>query len=819
MKLITRLLGILLSLFLVIGLAGALGWSAMVTASSGRDISSDNSELAGRLSDAIVLYTGSPTALVNNKEKQVDTNNGEVIPIVVSSRILLPIRFIAENLGARVSWDQQTETAEITLEGKIIRITLGKNEMSINGIPYVLDAPALSLDGRTCVPLRAVSEAFGKKVFYDRGLIVISDQENLFNKDTEIALLNTLIARVNNLPAVNSSENLLALLEKYGTTNSIEKRIMLNKAVDSVQQAEAAVPTGASDESAPNYSSTNVQVQGVDEADLVKTDGEYIYQVTSTGVMVSKAYPTDEMNLTARIRFEDQGFVPSELYLDSDYLVVIGHSSNQEVMPADGGAELKKIMPSYYYQRRVKTYIYDIRDKVKISKVREVEIDGRYISSRKIGTSIYLVGLHNLNTYWIQKEGENVAPTYRDTAVKNDNISVPYQEIRYIPPIMHPSYLVIAGFDLARPAEPAQISTYLGSGENIYVSDKNLYIALTQYNYYQPMNNIAAEILPEGEQQETTVYKFSLNEGRVTYLNKGQVPGTILNQFSMDEYQNHFRIATTSGNKWGLGGSGSSNNVYVLDENTTLVGRLENIAPGERIFSTRFMGERAYMVTFKNVDPLFVLDLKNPAAPSILGALKIPGYSDYLHPYDVNHVIGFGKDTVELTQKDSSGRIVGTQSYYLGLKMALFDVSDVTNPREKFSEKIGDRGTDSELLKNHKALLFNKDTGLLAFPVTLMELKGKPAVNLMGYPEYGSFSFQGAYVYNLDIDKGFTQKGRITHQNEQDILKAGSYNANPQHDVKRILYIGNVLYTASDQMLKANNLSDLKEIKALSYSN
>lgn len=816
MKVINRPLGFVLLLFLLFSIAGYPGLSGIATANSGSNISGDDSELTRRLRDAIVLYTGSPTALVNNQEKQLDSSNGEVGPVVISGRVLVPIRFIAENLGAQVDWDGEAEIAEITLAGKAIRVTLGKNEMLINGTPYALDAPAQSLDGRTCVPLRAVSEAFGKKVFYDRGLIVISEQENLFNKDTEVSMLDTLIARVNNLPTVNSSENLLALLEKCGKTTSIEKRIMLNKTSDSVQQAEAAAATGAN-ESAVGYSTTNIQVQGVDEADLVKTDGEYIYQVTSTEVMVTKAYPAKDLSVTARISFEDQGFAPSELYLDSDYLVVIGHASNYFVLPTDGTPELKRIMPPYHHQNRVKTYIYDISDKAKITKVREVEVDGRYVSSRKIGTSVYLVALNYLDTYRIQEKGEGHAPTYRDTAVRNDYVAVPYDEIRYIPPIAYPNYLVIAGFDLARPAEPARISAYLGSGENIYVSTKNLYIALTNYSAYQPMDNTTAKRLPGG-QQETIVYKFSLNEGRVTYLNKGQVPGTILNQFSMDEYNSNFRIATTTEKMWNSEGN-SGNNVYILDENMSMVGRLEDIAPGERIFSTRFMGDRAYMVTFKNVDPLFVLNLKNPSEPSILGALKIPGYSDYLHPYDSNHIIGFGKDTIEVPSKDSSGRIVGTQAYYMGLKMALFDVSDVTNPIEKFSEKIGDRGTDSELLRNHKALLFNRETGLLAFPVTLMELKGKPVLNSRGYPEYGSFSFQGAYVYNLDAAGGFSLKGRITHQSEQDMQKAGYYKASPQRDIKRILYIDNILYTTSDEMIKANSLSDLQEIKSLSYSN
>lgn len=152
-------------------------------------------------------------------------------------------------------------------------------------------------------------------------------------------------------------------------------------------------------------------------------------------------------------------------------------------------------------------------------------------------------------------------------------------------------------------------------------------------------------------------------------------------------------------------------NVYILDEALKVAGRIEDIAPGERIYSVRFMGDRAYMVTFKQVDPLFAIDLKDPKAPKILGALNIPGYSDYLHPYDGNHIIGFGKDTVEK----------GSMAYYQGMKPAVFDVSDVAHPKEKFKEIIGGRGTESELLHNHKALLFDREKNLLAFPVTVME--------------------------------------------------------------------------------------------------
>lgn len=277
----------------------------------------------------------------------------------------------------------------------------------------------------------------------------------------------------------------------------------------------------------------------------------------------------------------------------------------------------------------------------------------------------------------------------------------------------------------------------------------------------------------------------------------------------MDENNGFFRIATTTGEIWRTDSLTSKNNVYILDEALQLTGKVEDIAPGEKIYSVRFMGDRGYMVTFKNVDPFFVLDLKNPASPKILGALKIPGFSDYLHPYDDNHIIGFGKETVELSQNG------GTNAYYQGLKLAVFDVTDVSHPVEMFKTIIGDRGTDSEALRNHKTLLFDKEKGILSFPVTLMEVKN-PVINFKNsILDYDQFTFQGAYVYQFDLLKGFTLRGKITHLKDAELLKAGQHFKYGSNTVERIIYIKDTLYTISKEMIKANDLESLQERNSL----
>jgi inhibitor of cysteine peptidase len=624
-----------------------------------------------------------------------------------------------------------------------------------------------------------------------------------------------------------------------------------------------------------DYSGTNVQVQGVDEADVVKTDGEYIYQVNRQRIVIVKAYPSEKMKVESITSFNEMNFNPVEMYIHGDKLVVIGNSYVNYIVPqkhieekdtrkSNGLTEKDPVNqvqgkdtiqvqfkeeiqveqvqpkiypPPYYHSETVKAVIYDISDKTNPKKLREVDLEGYYISSRKIGPHLYIIANKYIDYYRIMDKSAaeyqdyKAEPAYRDTAVKDDFIDVDFKSIRYFPECVEPNYMIIAGIDIDNIDKQADISTYLGSGQNIYASLENLYVTITGYRQIDikpdvetstdsgekssdSSSGVSSDTEPAVDakiavirgpqvinEENTMIYKFALDKGNVIYRSKGEVPGRILNQFSMDENGKFFRIATTTGQIWRDDEFTSKNNIYILNDVLDIKGKIEDIAPGEQIYSVRFMGDRAYMVTFRTVDPLFVIDLKDPEKPKILGALKIPGYSDYLHPYDENHIIGFGKDTVELKG----------QAYYLGMKIALFDVTDVSNPIQKFTENIGDRGTESEILRNHKALLFSKEKGLMAFPVTVMEVKGKNKFMDNGFPEYGQFSFQGAYVYNIDLVNGFTLKGRITHLSKDDYLRSGTGWYDSDKNISRLLYIKDNLYTLSNSIIKANGLENLED--------
>ncbi|HUS77778.1 MAG TPA: beta-propeller domain-containing protein, partial [Patescibacteria group bacterium] len=287
------------------------------------------------------------------------------------------------------------------------------------------------------------------------------------------------------------------------------------------------------------------------------------------------------------------------------------------------------------------------------------------------------------------------------------------------------------------------------------------------------------------------------------YTADGAVPGNVLNQFSMDEYDDHFRIATTAGRVSRSGGD-TSNNVYVLNSSLNIVGRLEDLAPGERIHSARFMGGRCYLVTFKKVDPLFTIDLNDPENPFVLGKLKIPGYSDYLHPYDEDHLIGIGKETVEAEEGDFA--------WYQGVKISLFDVSDVENPRELSKLEIGDRGTDTPALYDHKAVLFSRSRNLLVIPILVAEIDESDYADDVLANAYGEYVYQGAHVFHVSPEEGIRLRGVVSHiEGDEAFLKSGYY-FDSELMVERSLYIDDVLYTLSSGMVKMNWLDDLAEV-------
>lgn len=601
-------------------------------------------------------------------------------------------------------------------------------------------------------------------------VILVSIAIPLKNNKTEVTPIE--IAKENNgLPKLESFENLYNMVIENRKDNIYE-----TNSVD-LAATEKSDTTQMVDNS--DYSKTNTQVEGVDEADIVKVDGEYVYYIANNSIVIVGT--NEGLKLISKINYNDEKFFPKELYVYDNKLVVIGNE--QEYYN-----EYEMIIDVVYPEgRKTIAKQYNIINKDRPELERQIEIEGYYLSSRMINNNVYIISNKYIDSYLfsnnIEEMNENdFKPKYKDTVVSNEEQYLEYADISYFPQSDDMSYLNIVGFNI-NSNEAANIESYLGAGNEIYCSLNNLYIAKVKYEYkdekmYGYYNNYDIN---------TYIYKFKLENSKVTYVNVGSVPGSVLNQFSMDEKDEYFRIATTDSKNFA--NETNVNNLYVLNENLQMVGKVENLAKGERIYSVRFMGNRAYMVTFVQTDPLFVIDLSVPENPIVLGELKIPGYSKYLHPYDETHIIGFGENT---TTNEYGGVVTD------GMKMALFDVSNPSNPRELFSQDVGERGTNSEILYNHKALLFSKEKNIIAFPVFITEEIGEYRTNL---------KFQGAIVYGVDLENGFIEKGKIAHQE----IEEGTFDYDYTKIVERIIYIKDNLYTLSEDLIKETNMETMEE--------
>lgn len=514
-----------------------------------------------------------------------------------------------------------------------------------------------------------------------------------------------------------------------------------------------------------DYSTTNIQVLGIDEADIVKTDGHYVYAVSGQTIVIIDAVPAENAEILSEMKMNEN---PIDIFINGNKLVVFGSTFAK---------------------------VYDVSDRENPILRRDVEFEnGFYFDSRMIGDYVYVI-VSSPIVYLA--EGISLP---KISSNGNDQ-TIPANDIYYFDvPDYSYNFTTIMSVNTKNDSEQVSKETFLiGMAQTIFVSSNNIYFTNTRYTY--GYGNILS---PPETTEKTIIHKIAIADGKMEYKGWGEVPGVVLNQFSMDEYEGYFRIATTTG--WM-----ENNNVYVLNNNLRVVGKLEGFGPGERIYSARFMGNRAYLVTFKKIDPLFVVDLTDPINPKILGELKIPGFSDYLHPYDETHIIGVGKDAVD---EESF-------AWYQGIKIGLFDVSDPENPVEISNYVIGDRGTDSYVLNDHKAFLFSREKNLLVLPISLAKIDENK------YPEgvppnaYGDFVWQGAYVFNVSIENGFVFKGGITHRENYTVdysyppFMSYLYPYSADYLVKRSLYIGDVLYTVSDKLIKMNNLDNLSEINQI----
>jgi len=568
---------------------------------------------------------------------------------------------------------------------------------------------------------------------------------------------------------------------RYGTWFGGPAVVFGMAGVSLLTAATASLSTTAAPVS---FTGTNVQVQGVDEPDTVKTDGTHLFVLTSDAVTIMNAYPPSSASVLSTISFQNSNVVGIEItqgrlavidqrYSNGSYIDILIYNTTSLSSPALMANT--SVAGTYVAARLAQDYVYAIIQQ----------------------PSYQFVNGGNATAAMPEVFENGVKTTLQPTSVyyTSNNAQISF-------------YTMILSISMST-GKQNTLCVLTGPSSTVYVSTSNIYVVYTNYPEYYA-DSIPGDVFTGGaissadlqQAENSTIFRASYSNGTVGVDAVGSVPGTVLNQFSLDEYDGYVRVATSRFATVG-GASTRSDDAYVLSQNMSQVSALRNIAPGENIYAVRFVGDMGYVVTFEQIDPLFAISFKDMANPVILSALKVNGYSDYLYPLPGGYLIGVGKDAVPSS--------TGDFAWYLGLKLSLFRVFDNGTSVQVSKYLIGDRGTDSPVLNDHLAFTFDPTNNITVIPVLLAQVSGNQSYGPNSPPPYGDPVWQGVYVFKVNAS-GFTLLGRVSQyppgQNYGD-----SPNSNLQID--RSVIIGNFLYTVSQGEVMISDLSSFSTLATL----
>lgn len=565
--------------------------------------------------------------------------------------------------------------------------------------------------------------------------------------------------------------------------------------------------TYSSSKGSDDYSETNNQVDGVDEMDNVLTDGKFIYISNYDKIQIILAYTeTDEyrvLEIVKEINFEDiqpenGNFYFNGMYVDENRFIVVGTEyeydcldvDNSDVVPNDEGEYILDNKYCAYRNYSNTTHIWEY-SKDDFSVMNEYELSGYFVGSRKIDDELYFVTNEYIAYYYLDNDEIDFSidlylPHYD---INGTEVTIDYSEVLYIDGTQPSSFTTFYGINL----NTSEISTEVVLGEggyNLYVSNTNIYLTGTKWNYNDDIllelekADDVNEVEIDGSlyEIETSILRVAIEDGTVDYEAEGSVPGVALDQFSMDENGEYVRIVTTSNNWWWRMNEDINNRLMILNMDLEIISSLEGLGKeGESVQSTRFVGDYAYVVTFLRTDPFYVIDLSDPLNPTKLSELEVTGFSDYLQPIGEDYILGIGYGDLE----------GGTQ----GLKISLYDVSDKSNAVVS-SEVIypySDNGYIwTSTVYNHKDLLVSLSKGIIALPYTQFEWNTE---NLDSRWTYHT----GVLVLNLDSEHGIiSEKAKVEHSEAE------------YHDiyVYKSKFIDNYLYTISSKFIKVSPIDD-----------
>ncbi len=551
---------------------------------------------------------------------------------------------------------------------------------------------------------------------------------------------------------------------------------------------------GEGSEGEAPYSTTTIQELGVDESDIVKNDGQYIYWLRSPKIHIVKATPPDAMTQVATITLEKGA---DQIYLRGTQLIALSRGWSYGYM--EGGPGIATVaqadiapMPWQEDSSKTTVTVFNVSDPANPVKQTTLKFDGTLAESRVIANRLYLV-----TTTWPEPPDgpiplqdvplDDWLPKYTVTGSdgqSREGITTPWDG--FYRPIVGDGYQIttVVTIDLDDPGASFKATAITANAGTIYASLNALYVTDTNYDWTL-----------DGSRQDTMVHKLAFTEAGTDYIASGLVPGRPLNQYSLGEYEGYLRIATTN-ESWAPAGGGLTNGVYVLGVDSTdlkVVGKVEDLGIGEQIYAVRFIGPRGFVVTFKRIDPLFAMDLSDPTNPRVVGQLKIPGYSDFMVPMGADHLLAIGKDAQDAGDWGA---------WVQGVQLSIFDVSDMSNPKRIHNEIIGSRGTNSEANYNPKAFNYFPAKGALAFPIELY------SGDTTG-PEWGSLDFVGLMVYSVSTTSGFAELGRISTVPDSQSPSGCGWM---YYGASRGIFIGDYVYAVSDLGVKSAGIQSASTV-------
>lgn len=533
------------------------------------------------------------------------------------------------------------------------------------------------------------------------------------------------------------------------------------------ESADMTVTQNISDAaSSKDYSTTNLRTEGIDEGDIVKTDGTYLYVLKdSQGIYIVDAV---SMKSVRKIPLENKGETLDEMYVDGTCLQVIASGTR---------TALKENSASVYSTESTNVttlYTYDISNPQKPVLKGSLTQDGNYETSRKSGEWVYLFTSSYAQVPSASSGMEEAVPRIGEETASVEDI--------YLPDICSSQeYLVISSVKQSKPDTAAEKKVVLSGCELYYVGQNHLFICSTDWN---------------SSSNHTQIMSFLMKNGNLTAKAAGSVKGTLNNSFSLDEYNDYLRVVSTY---WDSHSSTNINALFVLDEDLQIVGKIDDLAPGESIYSARLMGNTGYFVTYRQMDPLFSVDLSDPKNPTVLGELKITGFSEYLHPYSDNLLLGIGWETDPKTQET------------LGLKLSMFDTSDPTNVIEKNKTVIEDiYPYNCPAMDNYKCVMIDTEKNLFGFAYILEDKSKQQSLttvySLFRYDETNGFT--QVFIHTLDDEK---EKSKYPTEpyDSQIIVDGDSISTTgylgtymyPYIEYARGIYIGDNFYLSTQESL------------------